>query len=323
MTTIAWTGKTWNPIKAFDASGSGNGRQGWFCQKVSPGCTNCYAEAMNLYRGNGHHYRVGEQVEIALDEPTLIEPLRWRKPQRVFPCSMTDLFFDRHTDAMIDRVMAVIAFTRKHTYQVLTKRPERMRDYMLAWSNIHIDEHMQDRWDIARRWLRDALPQPRHTTQFAVQEAAVRRREQRREFVGVMMADMTPARLPNLWLGVSAEDQQRADERIPILQETPAAIRWVSYEPALGPIHFDRFLVDAVGLDWIVVGGESGRKARPFDMHWALDTVRQCRLSATAPFVKQMGSVLAKQLGYADVKGETPSEWPEELRVREYPEARA
>jgi protein gp37 len=158
-----------------------------------------------------------------------------------------------------------------------------------------------------------------------------------------------------VWLGVSVEDQRTADERIPVMLTLPAAVRWVSYEPALGPVDFagevggDDWLGDRhddapgeAGIDWIVVGGESGPGARPFDLAWARSTVAACKAAGTKCFVKQLGAHPvavpvegpfqkttaggdpwpAQPLNLRDPKGGDPSEWPEDLRVREWPEVR-
>lgn len=120
---------------------------------------------------------------------------------------------------------------------------------------------------------------------------------------------------PNVWLGVTAENQRRADERIPELLEVPAAVHWISAEPLLGPIDFRRWK----GLDWIIVGGESGAGARPMKKEWALDILEQCRASGVAYHFKQKGSVLSAEMGCKDKAGKDPSEWPPELQVQEYP----
>lgn len=302
MTTIAWTTESWNPFRATDTE---TGKVGWYCQLVSPGCQKCYAQQMNRYRGNGHKYDVRgrEGLTILIDEKALRKPLGWKKGLRIFVCSMTDLFLEEHSDYDIARVFAIMAIARQHTFQVLTKRASRARKLL---SN----------------------------PEFA-------------SVVGEALAEMNvPAGgatihvfqwpLPNVHLGVSAEDQARADARIPELLETPAAVRWVSYEPALGPIDFTKVgtfrnedlsaLEECVGyverakLDWIVVGGESGPGARAFDPIWASDVINACRGMDTKVFVKQMGSVIAKASGYADSKGEDPNEWPLPLQVREYPQ---
>ena len=157
--------------------------------------------------------------------------------------------------------------------------------------------------------------------------------------------------LPNVWLGVSVENQQYADERIPLLLQTPAAVRFVSYEPALGPVDFDPWLSERPGcegeyaqpdceecwwqcnhLNWLIIGGESGPGARPFDLAWARSVIAQCRAAGVACFVKQLGANVYDSSGYPfpadydssiklkDPKGGEPSEWPEDLRVRETPE---
>lgn len=130
--------------------------------------------------------------------------------------------------------------------------------------------------------------------------------------------------LENVWLGVSVENQERAEERIPALLQTPAAIRFVSYEPALGPIDFSGWLG---GLDWIIVGGESGPGARRFDVEWARSAVQQCKEADVPVFVKQLGAepvdggelVAFRGLFLKDRKGGDMSEWPEDLRIREFP----
>ena len=143
---------------------------------------------------------------------------------------------------------------------------------------------------------------------------------------------------PNVWLGVSVEDQNTADERIPLLLQTPAAVRFVSYEPALGLVDFNaipnRWKGNGAGIDWVIVGGESGPRARPFDLRWALNTVEQCRKAGVACFVKQVGSkpFISERPGlrylpftppneyrFHDRKGGDPEEWPEMIRVRQFP----
>jgi protein gp37 len=316
MTTIAWTSESWNPIAAYDRETK---KRGWFCQRVSPGCTNCYASAMNRYRGNGHDYAVrnADKVEIRIDEKALVKPLSWKKPRRIFVCSMTDLFLDEHTDEMIAQVYAVMALARRHTFQVLTKRPER-RLSLLA------DTGFRELISIFAGEKAMELTDPHD-----------RRTDDLRATVPDIEGDDWP--LKNIWEGVSAEDQKRADERIPTLLSTPATIRWVSYEPALGPIDFGYSLSEdridggdgrQHALDWIVVGGESGGSAREFNIDWARSTVAQCRAAGVPVFVKQMGrhpfdltrGFAEEELRLVDAKGEDPSEWEPGLRVREFPD---
>lgn len=251
-TNIGWTQDSWNPIRGTLGA--------WHCVKISEGCKNCYAAGMNMRLHKGPDYRVGADTP-RLDEKALMLPLKWKSPRMVFVCSMTDLFLDEHTDEMIDRIFAVMALCPQHTFQVLTKRPERMRDYCNA------------------RLL--GLP------------------------------------LPNVWLGVSAENQERANERIPVLLDTPAAVRWVSAEPLLGPIDFldERGLefgdpcainylrgLDGVepqipGIDWVVVGGESGAHRRGCEIEWIADIAAQCERADVPVFVKQDNAFQSEQQG--------------------------
>lgn len=331
-TSIAWTDVTWNPVRG--------------CSRVSKGCENCYAERIAArFSGPGmpyehfayvndsgessrrHHWtgRV-EMVESALDWP-----LRWRgskraleegRPSRIFVNSMSDLFHEKLSDEDIDRVFAVMALAKQHTFQVLTKRAERMRTYMEK-----------------RDWS-DALN--------AATNLFVRRLDGPLHLAG----EIVPP-LPNVWLGVSVEEQATADERIPLLLQTPAAVRFVSYEPALGPVDFSAHgglhCEGATGLiDWMIVGGESGPDARPFDLAWARAVIEQCREAGVACFVKQIGARPTGQwrkggdkearipgMGRLPMtehpfmadghwwirnrKGGDPSEWPGDLRVREFP----
>jgi protein gp37 len=288
------------------------------CARVSPGCLHCYAERQaHRFSGPGAPYEGLVQIanghpqwtgKTRISEKILLEPLGWRKPQRVFVDSMSDLFYEGFSDEEIDRVFAVMALCPHLTFQVLTKRSRRMREY---WKNPR---------DLRSRWF-DAL-----------HDGKIFPGDPRRVADGIMKG-WRSLQLPNVWLGVSAEDQQRADERIPHLLSTPAAIRFVSYEPALEAVDFTPHLK---GLDWIIVGGESGPGARPFDIQWARNTIQQCRDARVACFVKQLGSrpyqlgfdpryptgtqiAMPCELHLGDHKGGDMSEWPENVRVREYP----
>lgn len=333
MSKIQWTDETWNPLRARRRDGMG--KEGWACVRVSPGCVNCYAATQNRTTwagGTGLDYTVPAlaKVETYVHDETLSKPLHWRKARRVFVCSMTDLFGDWVTDAQIDAVFGVMSAARRHTFQVLTKRPERMRAYL-------------DRFQPTPAWdgyiTRDGVPSNE---------------------VGHGARIYTPAwwPLPNVWLGTSVEDQQRANERIPALLETPAAVRFLSCEPLLGPIDlYDAAIaplqnVAADGrIDWVIVGGESGVTSRPMDLAWARALVDQCKAAGVAVFVKQLGTKpmgewgdantpkhwltditkrpttttleLSKQKNgrwkLSDRKGGSPSEWPSDLRVREWP----
>jgi protein gp37 len=270
-------------------------------------------------------------------------PLRWRAPRRVFVNSMSDLFHESLSDGAIAQVLAVMLLAPRHTFQVLTKRPARMQQF-LSRRGLYDDV----------LWRANAL------------------RAARPELNGVGIGDpsMHPARW--IWWGVSVENQATADERIPLLLETQAAVRFVSYEPALGPVDFHAplhtvWLGDgrATSLDWVIVGGESGPGARPCEVAWIRSVVRQCREAGVACFCKQMGANVRTRNdslsterdpdvptdwpepeygwnfgrnveenldGYRDdyqgapvrirlkhPKGGDPAEWPEDLRVREFP----
>src|SRR3990170_4532127 len=227
-TSISWTDFSSNPLYVLDKE---TGKRGWFCEKVSPGCAHCYASALNIRRGTGHAYLPAnrEKVEWRLNEGELEAIEQRRKPTRIFMCDMTDLFHEDVPDAFIDRILYTMETAPHHTFQVLTKRPARMR-------------------------------------------RALRRYRAAR--------CMTPSMMPNVHLGVSVENQRLADERIPVLLDTPATVRFLSCEPLLGPLDLtpwlrcqacgyskadrahwgDHRLCPAPGatIDWVIVGGESG-----------------------------------------------------------------
>lgn len=256
-TKIEWTDATWNPLRARNVE---TGRVGHFCEKVSPACANCYAERWNLTGRGGMGTQLPyaassrDTLELCLDERTLLQPLRWRRARRVFVCSMTDLFLSHHDPAtMIAPIFAVMALAEQHTFQVLTKRPHVMRD-LLNYDGFSEAVYFEtcaigDRlgWDV----LFDAWP------------------------------------LPNVGLGVTAEDQQRLDERLPALLETPAAWRFVSAEPLLGPIAFR-----GDSIDQVIVGGESGTHARPMPAAWVRAVRDNCTDGGAAFFFKQWGEWL-------------------------------
>jgi len=245
--------------------------------------------------------------EVRLVEDHLADPLRWRKPRRIFVNSMSDLFHERVPDEWIDRVFAVMSLAPQHSFQILTKRPERM------WA-----------------YLSEVTREPAVRVVASNVQMMIRRRE---------MAWATGWPIPNVWIGVSVEDQATADARVPVLLSTPAAVRFVSYEPALGPVDWtaihaeDLWTNHSCGIDWIICGGESGPGARPFDVAWARQTIAQCRDAGVACFVKQLGARPFSQPVYAadgtiaggvvmDLRhraGADPDEWPEDLRVREFP----
>lgn len=230
-TKIEWTDATINPIRARRRMPDGTIRLGWHCEHVSEACRHCYAEAINRDRfGTGLDYKPrhiaakGGEVEIVLVMAPLFEMLRWRRPRRVFVCSMTDLFADFVPDRKIDHVFAAAALAPRHTLQVLTKRPDRMRRYMSDPDTI------RRVYDIASDI---ALSEQLDVTLIADPP--------RESFAPPAPRCRGRWPLPNVWLGVTAERQTEADARIPVLLDTPAAKRFVSVEPMLGAVDLRRW----------------------------------------------------------------------------------
>jgi protein gp37 len=255
---IEWCDASWNCIRG--------------CSRVSRGCEHCYAERQALrgayserttaagtstgpgpYNGLVVMKDAGPQWtgEVRFIPELLEQPLRWRRPRKIFVNSMSDLFHEKVQDNQIAAIFRVMTEAKRHTFQILTKRASRMCEY---------------------------FKEPRPWTRYP---------------------------LPNVWLGVSVEDQKTADERIPLLLQTPAAVRWVSYEPALGPVDFSawpkRVWLRVVGddgaadrgrIDWLVAGGESGPGARPVHPQWIRAARDQCMEAGVPFFFKQWGEWL-------------------------------
>ncbi|MBB5703564.1 protein gp37 [Ochrobactrum daejeonense] len=283
-THIEWTDATWNPITG--------------CSVVSPGCTNCYAMKLAGTRLQHHPSRVGLTVgsktgpvwngKVRRNREWLAQPLEWKKPRMVFVCAHGDLFHEDVPDDWILDVFTVMAIASRHTFQILTKRADRMRDFLSRGDDLL--EEIYANWYSFDGGAREVWSWP----------------------------------LPNVWLGVSVEDQKRANERIPALLDTPAAIRWVSAEPLLGPVDLDSIKIPGVinpldslrseayadiehgqyagqrmycglkygcgrGIDWVVAGGESGKGARPMHPDWARSLRDQCAAAGVPFFFKQWG----------------------------------
>lgn len=310
-TKIQWTDATWNPVRG--------------CSRVSEGCRNCYAEKVAArfsgpsmpYEGLAKDGKWTGKVRFIREH--LKDPLKWKKPRRIFVNSISDIFHESLSDAEIGWIFTIMSEAYWHTFQVLTKRPERMHELLAGPKN-------HDDWP-PRMWHRGILP--------------------------------------NVWLGVSVEDQKTANHRIPILCKTPAAARFISAEPLLGPVSLfheeegclrgcavDIHQYSTQGgpdgppegvddsqpcLDWVIVGGESGPDARVFNIGWARKIISECRRFSVPIFVKQLGSepwesgpglldnedlaaVDVCPIRLKDKKGGDIEEWPEDLRVREFPE---
>lgn len=245
------------------------------------------------------------------------DPLRWSRPRRVFVNSMSDLFHESLPFEVIAMIYGVMAAAPRHTFQVLTKRPERAVEFFAwcaerkgaRWREVFSEEYPCPS-DECLDWARNGFPV-----------------------------------LQNVWLGTSVEDEESASTRMRYLYACQAAVMWASYEPAIGPVDFEfKFKGFGRTLDWLVIGGESGPNARPFDIAWARSAIAQCREAGVSVFVKQLGAhpyltrlpewhegdggTWRASIEYGsgrfyvrlrDRKGGDPAEWPSELRVREYP----
>jgi protein gp37 len=336
---IEWCDCVWNPTRG--------------CSLVSPGCTNCYAmKQAHRFSGPGRAYEgltrlrdKGGPVwtgKIVLVPEALVAPLTWRRPSRVFVNSMSDLFHEGLTNEQIAAVFGVMAACPKHTFQVLTKRADRM----LRWFD----------------WVARQTPDP---WTHCHSEALARDNEEAIIDTLSKVVIGRPWPLPNVWIGVSVEDQPRAEERIPLLLNVPAMVRFLSIEPLLGPVdlrkwfRLSRFKQDydaLIGktpggeqgipdhlrwngvlpqsLHWAIVGGESGNGARSCEIGWIREVVRVAKICGVPVFVKQLGAWPEEHIrptGASDdggdmiplrlesKKGGDPAEWPEDLRVREFP----
>lgn len=253
-TDIAWTDMTWNPVTG--------------CTKCSPGCAHCYAERMSKRLAGRVGYDRDQPFKVTLHPDRLDQPRQAKKGKRIFVCSMSDLFHPDVPFAFIRKVFEVMAACPQHTFIVLTKRPER-----------------------AAHWYHELIDD------FGARTATV-------EEVNRGMPDTFlgyPWPLPNVWLGVTAENQEMADRRLPWLMTIPAVLRFVSVEPMLGPVDIRRWLdrwkkTDrghefTLGLDWVIVGGETGPAARPMNPRWFADLMKSVWCCGIPFFFKQWGSV--------------------------------
>ncbi|MGD1001060.1 MAG: phage Gp37/Gp68 family protein [Candidatus Brocadiia bacterium] len=246
-TKIEWTEAAWNPITG--------------CSPVSEGCEHCYAQRMAQRLAGRYGYPKAYPFAVTVHDDRMVEPLSWKKPRRIFVCSMADLMHDNVPDMAIRDVIGTIKAAPQHTFQILTKRPRRLEEWV--WPS-------------------------------------------------------------NVWLGVTAENQQRADERIPILlTHQHASVLFVSIEPMLGPITLKRYIGDPMprpwpvlvhadggtpprGLDWVICGAETGPGARPMHNVWADDLYRQCKKASVPFFFKKQTEglgVLEKVLACREIPG--------------------
>jgi protein gp37 len=274
---IEWTDTTWNPSTG--------------CDRISAGCDNCYAltlakrlKAMGSakYQTDGNPVTSGPGFGLAIHPDTLTDPLHWRDPRKVFVNSMSDLFHAKVPREFVAQVFAVMAQTPRHTYQCLTKRPERMARMLGEECTCGVPHTLME------HRLGRSLP------------------------------------LDNCWLGTSIELDKHTD-RADALRSTPAAVRFISAEPLLGPLPS----LDLTGIDWLIIGGESGPGSRALDLGWVRELIAMARDAGTAVFVKQLGSIWARDshvggqaVSRTDSKGGKWENWPTDLRIREYPAER-
>lgn len=294
MTTIEWTDKSTNPIRAYHRQ---TGAVGHYCEKLSSGCAYCYAsnlqrrfkmpefpgksrlEKLALMDDRGRVI-VNDNIELGLEQHALDSVLKRKKPTMWFWCDMTDMFGSWVPTDWIGRCFDTMKATPQHSHQVLTKRVKRMC-----------------------------------------------------EFVAAELAAFGPTQMAkNLWLGTSCENQATFDERYPWLDKTPAAVQFLSLEPLLGPINITPFL-ESYRKRWVIVGGESGFEARACYVEWIEAIVEECKLYGVPVFVKQLGKQASTIARYGNnkrtglrhplylkhPKGGDQSEWPEHLRIRQFP----
>lgn len=278
---IEWTDETWNPVVG--------------CKAVSPGCAHCYAEKMakrlaamaeadaaaGKNPGRKAHYQevIGENGRwngraVCVPE-ALADPLKWKKPRRVFVNSMSDLFHEDVPFDFIDKVFAVMAVADCHTFQVLTKRPDRAVDYLASLSEGYGTGRLMD-----------------HAIELSG-ETDVRCFD---SVISGVPDKWSDSPLPNVWIGTSVENQEQADKRIPELLKIPAAVRFLSMEPLLGPVDLQPVIKagefknnQGINCDWVIVGGESGPGARPMHPEWVRSIRDQCQAAGVPFFFKQFG----------------------------------
>lgn len=302
MSLIQWTDMTSNPIHLVKKDGSHGGH---WCRKISAGCQKCYAETQNQsnYFSFASHlpYTGSVPNNLILDRGVLESWVKLKKPHKIFVCSMTDLFGEWVSDRWLDEVFAYMAIAKQHTFQILTKRPQRMLEYC-------------------------AKPKTKMR-------------------INLLVHNLTWP-LPKVWLGTTVENQSAANQRIPLLLETPAAMRFLSCEPMLEQIDIESYLYEdpegklSPGINWVIAGGESGNNARPCHIEWLRSLVHQCENAKVPVFIKQLGTNAFAQRARPSIshrdningvaechyklklksrKGGAIEEFPDDLKLRQFP----
>lgn len=286
-TGIEWTETVWNPTTG--------------CDRISAGCDNCYALKMAKrlkgmgsakYQTDGDPRTSGPGFGVAVHPDALAAPLGWKKPKTVFVNSMSDLFHARVPREFVAQVFTVMALTPQHTYQILTKRPERMARVLTDHCNCGSGHASGIHFRSRMAWAASRANPARIAGLDDYAEAKV----------WESMANQTP--LPNVWLGTSIESDDHI-RRADALRATPAAVRFISAEPLLGPLPS----LDLTSIDWLIAGGESGPGARPVQDQWVRDLRDRCQAAGTAFFFKQWGGRTPKAAGRV-LDGRTHDDYP-------------
>ena len=282
-TNISWCDHSINPIRARHKSTKAVGH---YCEKISPGCRNCYASKMQP-RFQMPFFQAQQvdgnkaNVQPFFVRDSLLQVSHRKKPTKYLWADMTDLFGSWVHDLWIEACFAIMAATPQHTHMVLTKRPDRMA----LWAT------------------RPHLLQKLHEAQG---------------IYGLPSLVLNTWPLPNVWCGVSVENQEAAAHRIPLLSQVPATIRFLSVEPLLETVNLAPFLGPGPEkIHWVIIGGESGPQARECQTTWIAAIIKVCEATGTACFVKQMGS---HGHTWGDPKGADPREWPPALQVQNFPQ---
>ncbi len=266
-TGIEWTDATWNAITG--------------CTKVSPGCDHCYAETLALRLQRMGQRKYADGFRVTLHERALTIPLKWREPKRIFVNSMSDQWHVDVPEDFSDRMFAVMALTPRHTYQILTKRPQRATNYLSdPETRERVSYHLKDFWHaMGKVDLSFGLYRLAHWP------------------------------LDNVWIGTSVEDA-RVAHRIDALRRCPAVVRFLSCEPLIGPLPN----LNLDGIHWVITGGESGPDYRPLDLDWVRDIRDQCLAAGVPFFFKQWGGRTPKSGGRL-LDGREWSQFPEAVTV--------
>ena len=283
---IEWTDVTWNPVTG--------------CSPLSPGCAHCYARRMaKRLAGRCGYPAAPHEFEVTLHPERLSEPLGWKKPRRVFVVSMGDLFHEDVPDEYVDAVFAVMAAAEQHTFQVLTKRPERMYQWLQSLYTRSLRYPALGKRSVSYTYGQIGEMLRAGALEYGVQLGPINR--------------FFP--LANVWLGVTVENQEQANQRVPVLLAAPGEVRFVSVEPMLGPVDLtslqcERLKWDALTgyqyeienagsqrnwqagtarLNWVICGGETGPGARPMHPDWVKALREQCQTADVPFFFKQWG----------------------------------